>query len=296
MAPLPEGKRDQKTIANFGLDLSNNLWQLHDELESQTYRIGGYYRFKVYDPKERDIMSLHFRDRVVQHSLCDNVLGPWLEPRLIYDCAACRVGKGTAFAEDRLEGFLRRHYAQHGMQGYVLKADVRKYFSNIDHRVLKERLERFPDSQVRWLLHLIIDSCNAEQDRGLPLGNQSSQWFALYYPDPIDRIVKERWRIKYYTRYMDDLVLVHESKEYLRRVLFDIRVCARYDLRLSFNEKTQIHPLSQGVDYVGWHYYLTDTGKVVKRLRASNKRRFKRRLKHMKEAYAAGDMELDAIM
>ena len=290
------GKRDQRGIVRFGLDLSANLWQLHDELESGSYRPIGYYHFKVYDPKERDIMSPHFRDRVVQHSLCDNVLAPWFERRLIYDCAACRRDKGTAFAEDRLEDFLRRFHAGHGTQGYVLKVDVRKFFDNIDHAVLKRRLERFPDPRVRDLLELIIDSCNAETGKGLPLGNQASQWFALYYLDPIDRIIKERYRIRYYTRYMDDLVLVHESKAYLGLVLRDIRRYAGRELGLAFNDKTQIHPLSQGVDYVGWHYYLTDTGKVIKRLRASNKRRFKRRLKRMREAYARGEVDLDAVL
>lgn len=291
-----KGKRDEPAVMGFGLDLPSNIWRLHDELESGTYRISGYYRFKVYDPKERDIMSLHFRDRVVQHSLCDNVLRPWFERRLIYDCAACRVGKGTAFAEDRLEGFLRRFYAAHGTQGHVLKVDVRKYFENIDHAVLKRRLERFPDPRVRWLMHLIIDSCNPDTGKGLPLGNQTSQWFALYYLDPIDRIIKERHRIKYYTRYMDDLVLVHESRAYLRLVLHDIRRYALDELGLELNDKTQTHPLSQGVEYLGWRFYLTDTGKVIKRLRASNKRRFKRRLKRMQKAYACGEMELDAIM
>ena len=220
----------------------------------------------------------------------------WRRDTMDTNCAACRQGKGTAFAEDRLEGFLRRYHAGHGARGYVLKADVRKYFANIDHAVLKRRLERFPDPQVRWLLHLIINSCNAGEGRGLPLGNQTSQWFALYYLDPVDRIIKERWRIRYYTRYMDDLVLVHQSKAQLERVLASIRAYARHELGLELNSKTQIHPLSQGVDYLGWHYYLTDTGKVVKRLRASNKRRLKRRLKRMREAYAAGTMELDPIL
>ena len=127
------------------------------------------------------------------------------------------------------------------------------------------------------------------------MGNQSSQWFALYYLDGIDRIVKERYRVRCYTRYMDDLVLVHEDKVRLQACLAEMRRFAREQLKLEFNEKTQIFPISQGVDYLGWHFYLTDTGKVVRRLRTSSKRRFKRRLKAFKVKYRSGELEADAI-
>ena len=127
------------------------------------------------------------------------------------------------------------------------------------------------------------------------MGNQSSQWFALYYLDRIDRIIKEKYKIKYYTRYMDDLILLHEDKEHLKACLAEIRVFAAEKLKLEFNEKTQIFPVSEGVDYLGWHFYLTDTGKVIRRLRTSNKRRFKRRLKAFQEKYRSGEMDFDAI-
>ena len=165
-----------------------------------------------------------FRDRVVQHCLCDNILKPYFENRLIYDNAACREGKGTDFARDRLTGFLREHYRKHGTKGYILKYDIRHYLDSIDHEILKGMLKNIPDRNVLGLLYHIIRSHEEGVDpetgrkRGLPLGNQTSQWFALYYLDPMDRLVKERMRIKHYVRYMDDGVLVHESKEYLNEV------------------------------------------------------------------------------
>ena len=97
-------KRTKGEVIDFELDLAANLWALHDELENRSYTVSGYHRFMIYDPKEREIQALSFRDRVVQHSLCDNVLKPYFENRLIYDCAACREGKGTHFAMDRLTG------------------------------------------------------------------------------------------------------------------------------------------------------------------------------------------------
>ena len=163
------------------------------------------------------------------------------------------------------------------------------------HDALKYLLRRFPDKEVLAFLYQIIDSYNADTGKGLPMGNQSSQWFALYYLNQIDRIIKEKYKIKYYTRYMDDLILLHEDKEHLKACLAEIRAFAQDRLKLEFNEKTQIFPVSEGVDYLGWRFYLTDTGKVIRRLRTSNKRRFKRGLKAFQEKYRSGEMDYDAI-
>lgn len=288
-------KRSKNEVVAFELNLAENLWSLHDELENKTYRSGGYHKFMIYDPKQRLIQALSFRDRVVQHSLCDNVLMPYFENRLIYDCAACRIGKGTHFAMNRLSEFMREFYKTHKTNGYFLKCDVRKYFDSIDHGVLKYLLRKYPDRDIRQFLCQIIDSYNADTGKGLPMGNQSSQWFALYYLDKIDRTIKEKYKIKYYTRYMDDLILLHESKEYLQNCLKKLTDIAENVLKISFNEKTQIFPVSEGVDYLGWRFYLTDSGKVIRRLRTSNKRRYKRRLKAFAERYSRDEMTLDEI-
>lgn len=288
-------KRSKNEVVEFELNLANNLWRLHDALERKQYHLSAYHRFMIYDPKEREIQALSFGDRVVQHCLCDNVLKPYFEKRLIYDCAACRENKGTHFAMDRLSGFMHEFYKEHGTAGYFLKCDVRKYFNSIDHAALKYLLRRFLDRDIKAFLYQIIDSFNGDTGRGLPMGNQSSQWFALYYLDRIDRIIKEKYKIKYYTRYMDDLVLLHEDKAHLQACLAEITAVAEETLKIEFNEKTQIFPVSAGVDYLGWRFYLTDSGKVIRRLRTSNKRRFKRRLKAFQEKYRSGEMDYEAI-
>lgn len=288
-------KRSKTEVILFELNLAENLWRLHYELERYLYRTPRYHSFMIYDPKKREIQALPFRGRVVQHSLCDNALEPYFEGRLIYDCAACRKGKGTHFAMNRLSGFLREFYRKNGTKGFFLKCDVRKYFESIDHDVLKYLLRKFPDQEIRTLLYQIIDSFNGDTGKGLPMGNQSSQWFALYYLDGIDRIIKEKYRIKYYTRYMDDLILLHEDKEHLKACLAEIKRYADEKLKLEFNEKTQIFPVSCGIDYLGWRFYLTETGKVIKRLRTFGKRRFKRRLKLFKALYASGQKDLESI-
>lgn len=145
------------------------------------------------------------------------------------------------------------------------------------------------------LLTMIIESYEVTPGCGIPLGNQTSGWFALYYLDGLDRLVKEKLRIKHYTRYMDDCILIHEDKEHLQECLNQMRAFVEDKRKLNFNQKTQIAPLSQGADYLGFHFYLTDTGKVIRRLRTSNKKRMKRKLKRFRKAYNEDKISYDAI-
>jgi len=289
------GKRDKTEVIHFEMNLAENLCVLQRELENKTYRPRGYKHFMIYEPKARLIFAPDYADRVVQHCLCDNIIRPILEPRLIYDNAACRIGKGTHFSMDRLSGFMREFYKKYGTEGYFLKCDIKRYFYSINHDVLKQRLSKVFDAEVYHLLCLIIDSYEVTEGVGLPLGNQASQWFALYYLDPVDRLIKEKLRVKHYVRYMDDFVLLHQDKEYLRGYLAEIRKVCGDDLKIELNSKTQIFPVKNGVTYLGWHFYLTESGKVIRKLRTSNKGRLKRRLKLLQKEYKQGFIEIENI-
>lgn len=250
----------------------------------------------MYEPKKRTIHALRYRDRVVQHCLCDEVLEPLFEKRLIYDNAACRKGKGTLFAVNRLSLFLRKFYRIHGNNGYFLKCDVRKFFDSIGHDQLKAILRRIiQDRSIYALCEMIIDSYETSLGKGLPLGNQSSQWFALLYLDGLDRLCKERLRLKYYTRYMDDIVIVHEDKNYLHECVHQMREFAQFERGLTFNEKTQIFPLKNGVEYLGFRFALSDSGAVVRRVKTSSKLRYKRRLWRYQTLYREGWIEMSDI-
>ena len=161
--------------------------------------------------------------------------------------------------------------------------------SDDDVSALLSGLLNKPDNQ-RWL-KTWLEAHRTEE----PMGNQTSQWFALFYLDPLDRLVKERLRIKYYTRYMDDCILIHHSKDVLHRALLEMRALLK-GLGLSFNEKTQIFPISHGVEYLGWRFYLTDTGAVVRRLKKHSKNRWKHRLRKLKSLYSSGDIEIQKIL
>ncbi len=291
-----KGKRGTAECIAFEMELPQNLSRLQEELRGRTYRLSGYYSFEVFDPKRRTIHALHYRDRVVQHCLCDEVLAPVLEKRLIFDNAACRKGKGTDFARARLSGFLRGHFKQHGTQGYFLKCDVRKFFDNIDHDVLKGMLGKLPLApDTLALLHHVINSYHTGEGKGIPLGNQTSQWFALYYLDGLDRLVKEILRVRHYTRYSDDCILIHHDKASLLKCLDAMREYLSTELLLEFNEKTQISPIKSGVGYLGFRFFLTDSGKVVRKLKTQTKLRFKRKFLRMQEGYAIRQAGYDGI-
>ncbi|MCR5135932.1 MAG: reverse transcriptase/maturase family protein [Oscillospiraceae bacterium] len=290
------GKQHTREVIEFEMDLAGNLTRLSDTIREKNYRMTDYYSFYVRDPKLREIHALHYPDRVVQHCICDEVLCPVLDPKLIYDNASCRTGKGTHFAIDRVSGFLREFYRRNGTGGYFLKCDIRKYFDNVDHDILKSRLRRvFREPEMMALLEQVIDSYETAPGKGLPLGNQTSQWFAILYLDSLDRLVKERLQIRYYSRYMDDCILIHSDRDVLRNCLNRMNELVQEKLKLEFNEKTQIFPLRNGVNYLGWHFYLTETGKVIRKVRNQSKRRYRNKLRLMQYKYAEGSMELDSI-
>ena len=291
------GKQNNREVIEFEMNLAENLIEISEAIRNGTYRIGGYYSFMVHDPKDRVVHALHYRDRVVQHCLCDEVIAPTLNRKLIYDNAACRIGKGTHFAVNRVSGFMCDFYNRYGTDGYFLKCDIRKFFDNIDHEVLKRKLRKvFCDDNVYLLLCLVIDSFSKTPGKGLPLGNQTSQWFAIYYLDGFDRLIKEKLHIKYYSRYMDDCVLICKDKEYLKSCLAEIKSYAENELKLTLNEKTEIFPIKNGVDYLGWHFYLTESGKVIRKVRQCTKVKYKRSLCYFQKAYADNNIELEKIM
>ncbi len=282
-------KRHKREVILFEKNLAMNLTSLSRAIRDGSYRMSGYYHFYVCEPKKRHISALHYRDRVVQHCLCDELLGPLLEKRLIYDNAACRTGKGLSFALKRLTGFLTEHYRHYGNQGYILRCDIRKYFDFVDHEILKDKLRRVTaDERLLSFLDSIIDSYETAPGKGLPMGNQTSQWFSVYYLDSFDRLIKEEFQVKHYLRYMDDCVLIHHDRNFLRNLKDTLAAFLETRLKLSFNAKTQIFPVKNGVDFLGFNFRLSDTGKVVRRLRPQVKRKFRRRLKERVTLYAAG--------
>ena len=172
------GKGYKKSASKFNVMALEGINVLIEQLKSKTYQISPYNEFKVYEPKERVIKTTSFKDKVVQHSLCDNVILPRLQEIFIYDNCAGQIGKGTLFGIDRLKAHMREFYRRYGHNGYILKCDISKFFYSISHEQMKDIVEyHFSyDPDVCWMCNLFIDSTDG---KGLPLGNQINQGFAL---------------------------------------------------------------------------------------------------------------------
>lgn len=167
-----------------------------------------------------------------------------------------------------------------------------KYFYSIDHTVLRQQISRLvTDQRVMELIDQIVDST---PNPGIPIGNQTSQAFALLYLSDMDHYIKEQLRIKYYLRYMDDFLLIHEDKEYLKHCLAEIERILD-DRMLHLNNKTQICPIAQGVDIMGFHFYLTSSGKVIRKLRRSSKSNMRYKLHKFGRLYRAGRISRERI-
>lgn len=283
-----KGKINKDATIKYELHSLEATKYLSERLQNRTYRLGKYHKFKVYEPKERVIMASPFRDRVVQRCLCKHVLEPAIEKHLIYDTYACRVDKGTHKGLDRLEAFFRKHYRKYELEGWIIKGDISKYFYSIDHEILKGKLyPLLKEYNIEWLLDQIIDSTESP---GIPLGNQSSQWFANFYMSCFDHFVKEVLKVKYYIRYMDDFVAIVTTKEEAKEILGKMKEYLWNNLKLKTNDKTQIFPIKNGVDFLGFHTYITDSGKVIRKIRRDSKQRMNRKLKKFKIKYQNKEM------
>lgn len=268
-------------VKNFEANLEQELYQLQKELRAGTYRPGPLKSFIVRDPKTRKISASHFRDRVVHHAIC-NVIEPIYEPRFIHDTFANRIGKGTSGILKRYDMFKRKV----GKNGYVLKADIRKYFDTVDHEVLLGILRRrIKDDQLLGLVKLILENHKTKTPgKGMPLGNLTSQFFANIYLAELDNFVKHELRAKYYLRYVDDFVIVGKDSAQLEVWRGQIEAFLSSRLRLALHpDKTKILRVKDGVPIVGirvfWHHKL---------LKKSNLRRFMRRLQIYREGVITG--------
>ncbi len=244
-----------------------NLQKLHEELKSQTFKTSEYSIFKIYEPKEREIYRLpYFPDRILHHAIM-NVMEPIWTSIFTADTFSCIKGRGIHAAAVRVRRDLRKDRAG---TAYCLKFDIRKFYPSIDHDILKSIIRRkLKDVRLLTLLDSIIDTAP-----GVPIGNYLSQFFANLYLAYFDHWAKEIKGLRYYYRYADDIVILHESKEFLHGLFREIADYLRDNLQLEVKGNWQIFPVAaRGIDFVGYVFYHTHT-----RLRKSIKKRLCRRV------------------
>ena len=269
------------------------VYRTYRRVQEGRYRSPGFYEFDLYErEKHRHIRSTVIGERVVQRYLCDNALVPVLSRTLIHDNGATMLKKGYDFAMRRYEQHLHEHYRKHGTDGWVLMFDFSAFFDNVSHEVLSGILRKnFTDERIIGLTEHLISMFG---DAGLGLGSQISQVLALVSANRLDHVVKEELRVRHYGRYMDDAYLIHRDRAFLERCLARIRsVCGELGIRLS-EKKTRLMRITR-TTWLKARFYLTDTGKVVKKIYRRSVTRQRQKLKKMRRLLDDGKITIEDV-
>ncbi|MBU1952532.1 reverse transcriptase/maturase family protein [Patescibacteria group bacterium] len=246
-------KKNKVDVQKYSRFLSDNIILLHDSLANFAYLHSGYEHFKISDPKPRDIHKASVRDRLLHHAIYRQ-LYPFFDRTFIADSYSCRNSKGTHKAINRFKSMAQKVSKNNTKTCWVLKCDIRKFFANIDHDILKCILAKYiPDQNIIWLLNRVIDSFEVAPNKGLPLGNLTSQLFVNIYMNEFDQFVKHNLKQKYYIRYADDFVFMSDNKQELINITPKVKDYLGKKLTLEIHpHKISLSTLASGVDYLGY--------------------------------------------
>jgi len=303
--------KNKSKLEKFENNYVSNMTYIKNILKNKIYIPGKYNIFLIKEPKLRLIMSQNIIDKIINHLVSEYFLINVFDNSFIEENIATRKNKGTHYGIKLLKKYLNK---MKDKNFYVLKFDISKYFFNLDHNIIKKIItSKIKDKDVLDILFNIIDSTNADyvneninkikqkeikklsnnpyksnlieeinklplykKGKGLPIGNMSSQVLAILYLNELDHFIKEKLNIKYYIRYMDDGLLIHENKDYLKYCLREIvKILDEYKLKL--NNKTKIININEGFVFLGFKYYIKNN-KVIMKVTNQTKRRFKRKI------------------
>lgn len=309
----------------FGINLLSEVTSLLHDVRAEEYKPGKGKSFVLNEQgRLRLIRALEPRDMILEHALCDNILNPTLQPYIIHDNGASMVGKGISFTRRRFEQHLHKFYRQYGRDGYILKIDFRKFFDNINHDVLlNEFAKHIPQETIDILKPILqnnaVDVTGFEDKytmdsvynalehytasvgkpkgkailhKSLAIGAPISQIAGIYLPSRIDSWCKTVRGCKFYHAYMDDRVIIHHNKQFLREILAEITDIAR-TLGIHINSrKTQIIKLTHPFTFLKTRYLLTDTGKLIKKIPKDVVKRQRRKMRKLARLASEGTISL----
>lgn len=263
-------KKNKADVILFQKDLYNNLSVLQKQILLQQIIIGNYNYFTIYDPKKRMICAASFPERVLHHAIM-NITHNCFEKIQIYDSYATRLNKGTYKAICRANYFSSKYK-------YFLKLDIKKYFDSINHDILKNQLQKiFKDKQLLNIFFNIIDSYKTKNNKGIPIGNLTSQYFANHYLAIFDHFVKENLKINGYVRYMDDIIIWHNDVQKLNKISNTISNLLNKELDLQLKYKI-INTTKHGLNFLSYRIFVTHI-----ELTSKSKKRFLMKLKKYNE-------------
>ena len=280
-----KGKGYREELTLFNLKQEEYVMWLYEKLSNMTYKHGKYTTFYICEPKLRKIEKSRYIDRIVHRWVVDNFLIPHFVPTFINTTYACLKDRGMHKACLDLQKTML-HCRRKWNNYYILKMDVKKYFQNIDKSILFEILKRkIYDKKLLWLIKEIIYS--NEGEKGLPIGNYTSQMFANIYLNEMDKYIKQELHCKYVFRYMDDVIVLLKTKKEAKVVLEKIIVFLRDNLKLELNSKTQIFKNTQGVNFCGYKI-----NEYRLKIRAKGKKKLKKKIRKLK--YAVKNREMSS--
>lgn len=280
-------------VVLFEINLENNLINLLNNIRNNTYRLGNYFEFIIYEPKERLIKALPYRDRIVHQWYVEEFIKPYIVPKFIDTSYACLTNKGTHKAVEKVEKYMRIKH-RNCNNFWVLKCDIEKFFYNIDPKILYNILKKYiSDKALLDFSKILIfnDQSNYKDIKGIPIGNYTSQYFANIYLNELDYFIKRTLHIKYYVRYMDDFILLLDTKENCITVKKLISDFLWKNLKLQLNKKSKYYPYKMGVDFCGYRIFTTH-----KLLRNSSKKKVKNNIKKWNYLYEHNKLNIPKTM
>lgn len=319
---IKKNTKNKMKIEKFENYLLLNIINIYNQIKNKQINFEPYHIFLVKEPKYRLIMSQTIKDKIINHMVSRKILLNVFEKSFIDANVATLRGKGTSYGRKLTKKYINE-IKKENKRIYYLKCDISKYFYNIDHEVLKQKInKKIKDEAALHLIYQIIDSSNDEKlykkinkicmleykrienkktediekrkqelmnipklfkkGKSIPIGNMTSQVFAVLYLNDFDHYVKEKLHMRYYVRYMDDFVFLSSDKEKLKQIYKEIKVILNKEYRLDLNPKTHIGTLENGLDFLGFHFILKNN-KLYMRIRNRIKRNFKQKMKNYKE-------------
>lgn len=243
-----KGKRERSGTQAFLRDFDLNVLKLREDILSGKAPVGKYHRFTIFDPKKRTIHAACFPDRVLHHAVI-NFIGPVLERALVPSTFACRPGKGPLAAV---------HWVRHCMRRFpwYVKVDIKRYFDSIDHALLEDLLKRrLKGEEALNLVAAIIHSYRTQPGKGLPIGSLTSQHFANYYLDGLDRFLLEELKVSAHARYMDDFIWWCPDRSTAKKCRMAVEQWLFHHRSLHLNENRQLNRSSCGVTFCGFRVF-----------------------------------------
>ena len=238
--------KNKRKVNNYREYKCIYISRIYNILKNKEYKVGKYNIFTIYEPKKRRIVSQNMFDKTINHLVARNILIPALIPCLIEQNVASRKNMGTSKGLEyfyKYKNICNCKYKDY----YILKCDIKGFFYNINHGILKEKLKKkIKDRDALKIIFNIIDS----EENGIPIGNMTSQILAIFYLNDMDHYIKEKLKIKYYVRYQDDFILFHESKKYLKYCLNEIIKFLEKE-KLELNKKSRLYKNTNTFIYLG---------------------------------------------